>query len=994
MKKAMSFALAFSAVAAALQAMAVSFDMLSCCPGENTARQARFVWHSSADNCLLFCAKATDPADDIHTVLPRGKTKKPVTFRSSDVTYYKYEAEIADLEPGTEYVYWVESGSEKSPVQKFRTAGTSGNYNFLWLSDVHSHPDNPGKMDTVELLRKDAEARTAASGGIDFVLFSGDAVKFGSRYDNWQQWNGSPSVTNYTFAMIPGNKEYYYTGSSTFYDYYWYLAVKNNPPNGPGTTEQEGCYWFLRDSVLFVGIDSLIHKGSRMAMYNKKSEVLTAQTNWFDRVVTSQRGKFRYLVVVQHDPWFVCSSSGFDKSRGNYDVWRHVFDKHKVDLALSGDEHNYIRSKPLRGDAANSDGTVYMVAGQIEESNYSATVTTDVSSYGNANATKYFACMGTTDASCGAAWIEVRPASLKVTEYWDKYQSPNYKQYDSFSITPTNRGWTYEAIGERAHTRYRFSVDAPRSDDSCMQISEIQLLDENGNRISSGYTLGYDSTTKPSDGGNMYPSSEKPEYAADGKTSTKWLDWRAGLSQPAEVRSAVWLEFRFSSPTKISGYRWYTANDDKSHPGRTPVSWTLSAFDEGSEMLYILDRVEGYNPPKENKVLAYPLPEDPDEPEEPADPGTPAATNADGTYYVLSEGVNKYKDDRQIALSGCVPDAKNVLSACTNATYGLWLPQNCVGFYDSDVTWAAVRAQLNSFAEVAKSGDTVLYYHSSHGGDDCICLYDREYYADELAEDLMRFKAGVRVVVVLDTCHSGSMFKDGSGVDPESGPWRFAASVQGLMDEMKSVQTKDAKAAAVNGPAVGWVTACDDDQTSLDAGSGGWFTNPFVAAWKTNSTDANGDGFNDFKEIFNIAAPKAIDTERAPQTMNESLLRSVAAWNISGTIGGHGKWIGGSGDNRFSIAANWGDNRVPSTGDALDFSSVSTATAIEADVNATFGAVTMGKGVVTFTGGLSATSFSDRRRFDLHRHDWRRMDAQPARWRFCCHGEDCRFGFR
>ena len=154
-------------------------------------------------------------------------------------------------------------------------------------------------------------------------------------------------------------------------------------------------------------------------------------------------------------------------------------------------------------------------------------MTTDVSSYGNANATKYFDCMGTSNASCGAAWIEVRPTSLKVTEYWDKYQSPNYKQYDSFSITPKNRGWTYEAIGERAHTRYRFSVDAPRSDDSCMQISEIQLLDENGNRISSGYTLGYDSTTKPSDGGNMYPSNEKPEYAADGKTSTKWLDWRA-----------------------------------------------------------------------------------------------------------------------------------------------------------------------------------------------------------------------------------------------------------------------------------------------------------------------------------------------------------------------------------------------------------------------------------------------------------------------------------
>ena len=457
----------FLCVAAGISAQAATFNMLSCCPGENNATQARFVWHSDSDACTLWYAKASAPGSAQQATCE--SVSKPVTFRNSDVSYYKYTAALSSLDPGTEYIYWVEAGGSQSGVQRFKTAGTSGSYNFLWMSDVHSHPDNPGKMNTVELLRQDAESRTASSGGIDFVLFSGDAVKYGSRYDNWQQWNGSPAVTNYMFAMIPGNKEYYYTGSSTFYDYYWYLAVKNNPPNGPGTTEQEGCYWFLRDSVLFVGIDSLIHKGSRMTRYGDKTNVLRDQTNWFDRVVSEQKSKksFRYLVVVQHDPWFVYAASkdSFDKSRGNYDTWRHVFDKHKVDLALSGDEHNYIRTKPLRSDAANSDGTIYMVAGQIEESNYGATITTSISDYGNANATKYFDCMGATDASCGAAWIEVRPDSLKVTEFWDKYQSPNYKKYDSVTITPKDRGFVYDPGG--VHGKWlggnggnRFSVAA------------------------------------------------------------------------------------------------------------------------------------------------------------------------------------------------------------------------------------------------------------------------------------------------------------------------------------------------------------------------------------------------------------------------------------------------------------------------------------------------------------------------------------------------------
>ena len=865
---------------ATILAQAATFDMLSCCPGQDNSTQARFVWHSDSDSCLLFCAKASDSASDVHTILPHTKVYKPVTFRSSDVNYYKYTAEISDLEPGTEYVYWVEAGGEKSPVQHFRSAGTSGSWNFLWMSDVHAHPDNPGKMTTVELLRQDAEERTASSGGIDMVLFSGDAVKFGSRYDNWQQWNGAPAVTNYTFAAVPGNKEYYYTGSSTFYDYKWYLAVKNNPSNGAAAPEQEGCYWFIRDGVMFVGIDSLIHKGSRMQMYGEKSEVLTVQTNWFDDVVSSQQGNFRYLVVFQHDPWFVCSSDGFDKSRGNYDVWRHVFDKHKVDLALSGDEHNYIRSKPLKGDSYSADGTIYMVAGQIEESNYSATVTTDIESYGNSSATKYFDCMGASNASCGAAWIEVRQDSLKVTEFWDKWQSPDYKVYDTVTITPKQRGWVFEEIGAQAHKRYRFAVDAPRSDNGCMQISEIQLLDENGNRISSGYTLDYDSTTTDSDG-YKYPAKENPELAADGDTSTKWLDWRAGLKQSAEVRSAVWLDFCFSTPTKISGYRWYTAGDNSKYTSRAPVAWTLSAFDDGDDTRYILDRVTGYDPPKENEVLAYPLSEEPEEPTVPSEPEEPVVTVACGKYYALSVGVNNYENGRQSKLNGCVSDAKDVLSACTNAVKGMWRPADCYILCDSEATRSDVRARFQSIASEAKSGDMVLYYHSSHGGNDCICLYDNEYYANLFAEDLMRFETGVRVVVVLDTCKSASMFK-GEGDASDSEPWDFAASVEAYMAEMQTVLTKGAKSIAESGPTVGWATACDDDQLSVEVNKRGKFTKPFVEAWKDGATDANGDGYNDFKEIFNVAAPKATSVERAPQTMNESLLRSVAAWSLGG----------------------------------------------------------------------------------------------------------------
>ena len=72
----------------------------------------------------------------------------------------------------------------------------------------------------------------------------------------------------------------------------------------------------------------------------------------------------------------------------------------------------------------------------------------------------------------------------------------------------------------------------------------------------------------------------------------------------------------------------------------------------------------------------------------------------------------------------------------------------------------------------------------------------------------------------------------------------------------------------------------------------------------------------------------------------------------------YGVWMGGM-DANFSSPANWKNGLVPRAGDALDFSSIGSAKTVNVDVDTVFGEVTMGSGVVTFTGSLTATSFSD-----------------------------------
>ena len=69
-------------------------------------------------------------------------------------------------------------------------------------------------------------------------------------------------------------------------------------------------------------------------------------------------------------------------------------------------------------------------------------------------------------------------------------------------------------------------------------------------------------------------------------------------------------------------------------------------------------------------------------------------------------------------------------------------------------------------------------------------------------------------------------------------------------------------------------------------------------------------------------------------------------------------WTGRGGDGRMSTAANW-LNGVPADGADIDLSFISSATTIIADAQRSFGAVTMGDVMITFTNALTVASFSD-----------------------------------
>ena len=274
-----------------------------------------------------------------------------------------------------------------------------------------------------------------------------------------------------------------------------------------------------------------------------------------------------------------------------------------------------------------------------------------------------------------------------------------------------------------------------------------------------------------------------------------------------------------------------------------------------------------------------------------------AATVSHATNYALCTGLNKYTNPGCTDLSGCVPDAKNVY---TNITLrGEWLKANATIFTNAQGTFAAVSNKLMSLAATAVSGDVVLYYHSSHGYQSSgkntgICMYDKDMSDSAFAKILANFKAGVKVVIVLDTCHSGGMFKGVRRDDATAlvSPFAFAQRVN---EELAAIRADEAargirtsaKLAVLD---CGWISAADYDQYSWDGddGKGGAFTECFVGSVKSGACDkspyGNGDSYATFKEMFDYAVVQdethgdgnpSSEDYTMPQCTNTTLLAAV-----------------------------------------------------------------------------------------------------------------------
>ena len=185
---------------------------------------------------------------------------------------------------------------------------------------------------------------------------------------------------------------------------------------------------------------------------------------------------------------------------------------------------------------------------------------------------------------------------------------------------------------------------------------------------------------------------------------------------------------------------------------------------------------------------------------------------------------------------------------------------------DGEATAARVLGEIDRMATALKPGDIFFVTYSGHGGqvpdtngdepdglDETWVLYDRQLIDDELYAAWGRFRSGVRIAILSDSCHSGSVSR--AMLRSEHARALFAES--GDAGALRSrampaeAQAKDIERRGVlyerlqsNHPAgdqvsVGasalLVSGCQDNQTSADGAVNGLFTEKLLRVWALNN---------------------------------------------------------------------------------------------------------------------------------------------------------------
>jgi hypothetical protein len=216
------------------------------------------------------------------------------------------------------------------------------------------------------------------------------------------------------------------------------------------------------------------------------------------------------------------------------------------------------------------------------------------------------------------------------------------------------------------------------------------------------------------------------------------------------------------------------------------------------------------------------------------------------------------------ALQGCENDANDLAAVAKQAGFAESVLLTDAGTTD------AVKRGISAAASQLRAGDFFFLTYSGHGGqvpdttadepdheDETWVLFDRQLVDDELYQLWSQFLPGVRILVLSDSCHSGTAVREEPGGAPDPHAPRTMPKAQALAVYEANKAMYDAiertvppSSSADVGAHVLLLSGCQDDQTSADGARNGLFTQTLLGVWDAGNYKGG------YKKFYNDVVAK------------------------------------------------------------------------------------------------------------------------------------------
>jgi uncharacterized protein (TIGR03437 family) len=261
-------------------------------------------------------------------------------------TFYQYRADLTGLSPGTAYSYRVILGGQNvTPESDYRfTTSGPGPFSFLAFGDSGDGSNHQLAV-TLQMVTEHP----------NFVVHVGDIAYQSGTYN---EFTANYFEYYYTlmrrtcFFTIAGNHEYITANSAP------YLALHAPPTDTVPALDSGKYYSFDWADTHFVALDANL-------LDPHFPDALARMLAWFDNDLANTPATWK-IVFWHQTPYPIFHHLDDPIDIAARALFVPILERHGVQLVLAGHEHNYQRSKPMRGGVPvppGTGGTVYMVTG-------------------------------------------------------------------------------------------------------------------------------------------------------------------------------------------------------------------------------------------------------------------------------------------------------------------------------------------------------------------------------------------------------------------------------------------------------------------------------------------------------------------------------------------------------------------------------------------------------------------------------------------------------